>query len=184
MGLVGFSQGQTGGQVTDGMANGPDVATKTDPVVRFHLAAYGRTPTSPMLAFLRDYLRWGGSMQVVAKVLANNEFIAHYGDVDDAGFVALLYERLLLRENDPGWIARHRDDLETGRKTRADLLVTFAESGEYNAQTLPVVRTVSTYHSMLGRVPPATSLANWSARPSVDLATAILASPEYVRRVS
>lgn len=183
VGLSWFNDGRTGGEVASGMTDAPDVATKTDPVVRLYYSAFGRAPDTS--GFTSWRLRSHGGMSIrtiAASFAATAEFSTRYPEGTDAEYVTALYRNVLGRVGDPGWHARHEASLASGAETRASLLVRFSETAENVRNTQATVQTIATYHAMLLRVPSPSSLANWSARPLARLTTAILASSEYVNR--
>lgn len=73
-------------------------------------------------------------LQVATGFVGSNEFQNVYGDLDNKGFVSLLYNNVLGRAADTvglnGWLAQL-----DGGSSRAQVVIGFSESAEYKAST-------------------------------------------------
>ncbi|MDY7105558.1 MAG: DUF4214 domain-containing protein [Actinomycetota bacterium] len=108
----------------------------SDSIVRLYVAALGRQPDGPGLVHWTNHYVAGMPLRTIAgHFAASPEFAARYGNVDDAGYITLLYRNALGREPDAAGHANWMRQLRYGGMDRGDLLVGFSESAELIART-------------------------------------------------
>ncbi|MBY6163313.1 DUF4214 domain-containing protein [Mameliella alba] len=113
--------------------------TAADQVFRMYQTAFDRLPD------LSGHLSWtlgivSGSLDVLsmaATFLNTPEGIATFGSLSNTDFVIAMYENALNRLPDAGGLAFWVNLLDTGAKTRAEIMVFFSESPEFIANTGP-----------------------------------------------
>ncbi|WEJ31935.1 DUF4214 domain-containing protein [Devosia sp. SD17-2] len=111
---------------------------------RVYQAAFARDPDAGGLGFWIKSLDAGTqSTDSMANFFLNSpEFISKYGTpatVSNARYIELLYLNALGRSLDQGGFNFWNDELNSGRRDRADLLLSFADSPENRAQTAPEI---------------------------------------------
>ncbi len=108
-------------------------------VLRLYWAFFDRTPDAEGALYWIDRLDHCASMVDIATVFAEGpEFAATYGDLDDAGFVDLVYANVLGRTPEPAGRAFWLGEIVVGRMTRVDVMLHFAYGDEFtNARPLP-----------------------------------------------
>jgi hypothetical protein len=168
-------------------------------VQRLYLAALGR-PADPVgLGAASAALESGAASTraVAAGLVGSAEFAQRYGAPDNAGFVGLLYENVLGRAPDAAGLNAWVGGLNSGSLTRADVVLGFSESAEFQARTAPAlasglwapdpdaVDVVRLYQATLDRLPDAGGLASSAsaldtgAVTTRQLATALIDSAEF-----
>jgi hypothetical protein len=161
---------------------------KVDPTIRLYNAFFGRLPDTGGLTFWAGQLRKGVSLNGVANSFAaSNEFKTTYGSLSNAAFVNLVYENVLGRAGDAGGVSYWTSQLDTGKKTRGAVMTNFSESHENLVRMAPTVNVVDPYFGMLLRVPTTAELNAGlmiSGTSSVPVITGLLATPEYLARLS
>ena len=179
---------------------GPDVFTATlidtgplpdqlGPVVRLYNAYFRRVPDSDGLAYWAARYRSGAALNEISSWFAQSpEFLATYGSLDQTGFTIQLYRNTMARDPDPGGLAYWVDELNSGRRSRGDVLVGFSESDEFRFRSGPSTEVSVIYMALLGRTPDPEGSAYWTAvlptGPNTEslLVGAIRTSPEYRAR--
>jgi hypothetical protein len=170
------------GDLGAAMLGSPEWATIVAPLSRLYLAALGRLPEHDGLLYWAGVLRSGFPVEAIAGLIATSpEFRDRFGAVDDRGFVGVVYRNVLHRDPDPAgeayWLAR----LAEGR-TRAWLVLAFAESAEHSDATTGALPVAVAYAGLLRRSADPAGLAWWSTQPVGALVAGIVASPEYRAR--
>jgi hypothetical protein len=103
-------------------------------VRRLYLASFLREPDASGLAYWTGRLAAGHPLTAIATHFATSaELRARYGALDDAAFVARLYQNVLGRAPDASGHAHWLSMLAQGR-TRGWVLVSFSESREFVAR--------------------------------------------------
>ena len=142
-GGVGANAIHDGGGVLEAGADEVKIAGQ---VFRLYGATLARTPDADgFLAWsegLAKPVEIGGiTIKQAAGGFANSaEFRNTYGALDSEGFVDLLYRNVLGREADAGGLAGWTARLDGGM-SRAEVVIGFAESQEYQAKTNPALDT-------------------------------------------
>ena len=168
-------------------------------VVRLYQAALGRQPDAAGREFWTSQLMEGAPLSRLANgFLSSPEFLARFGQPDDAGFVATAYRQALGREPDADGQAYWQSKLASGF-SRADLLTGFSESPENRAITAPLVANgiwdgddqvaniARLYKAVLGRTPELDGLRYWDAQADhgateAQMANLFATSPEFNSR--
>lgn len=175
--------GASPGRVGAAFLAAPESAAVVTPVARLYRAAFGRDADHGGLTYWSTTVRATGALTAAAGAFVTSaEFAARYGALDDAGFVRRLYANVLGRAPDGGGLAYWTDELASGRRDRAGVLVALSESSEHRARTEGEIRVVVAFAGLLRRGVDAGGLAYWSARPTEDLVGGVLASAEYRSR--
>lgn len=106
---------------------------------RLYQAAFDRAPDKGGLGYWLLQQQKGLSLDDVAQnFLQSKEFVERYGVQSNAEFVNTLYRNVLHREGDAGGLAFHVGTLDHGA-SRADVLTTFSESPENQAQVASLI---------------------------------------------
>jgi len=107
----------------------------TDDVFRLYRATLDRAPDKDGLVYWSTQLVAGAVFgDVAAGFTDSREFSNTYGDLDDTGFVTLLYNNVLDRAPDAAGLAGWVADLEEGA-ARASIVTGFSQSPEFTAST-------------------------------------------------
>ena len=122
----------------------------------------GRAPTSSRLAYWSAYLHGGGSRAAfIANLTGSPEHVSH--------LIIQLYNNILGRAPTASSLASWQQLVSSKRLTIARVAVTFYASDEYYSHAgggTIATWVTSLYHSVLNRVPPASSVSYWSALAS------------------
>ena len=136
------AQPPTGGVVGRDDGRGDGAASTTSPaaqITRLYDTVFDRAPDDAGLRFWTVALRAGTGLDDMAELLvASPEFRGRYGDLDDGGFVGLLYRNVLDREADDDGLAFWTANLVGRRVDRDDVVLAFSESDEHVARIGPV----------------------------------------------
>ncbi|HSL57222.1 MAG TPA: DUF4214 domain-containing protein, partial [Acidimicrobiales bacterium] len=116
-------------------AAAPPSQVVRDAVSRLYVAYFDREPDTAGLGYWTRVYAHGRSLSSISSHFAvSPEFVGRYGDVDDEGFVRLVYANVLGRDPDGGGLAYWTGVLESGR-SRGSLMVGFSQSAEFRALT-------------------------------------------------
>jgi hypothetical protein len=108
-----------------------EAALHHEEVRSLYLAYFGREPDARGAAYWQNRRRSGVSVAAIsAYFAASAEFQGRYGELDDAGFVALVYANVLARTPDPGGYDYWRQQLSRGL-SRGTLMAHFARAPEF-----------------------------------------------------
>jgi serralysin len=111
-------------------ANGPAA-------FRLYQAAFARSPDEAGLKVQIHALDTGTSLlQLARNFIGSGEFVAKYGNPDNAGYATAMYRNVLGRDPDAGGLKVQVDALNSGL-ARDQLLVNFSESAENLTLTAP-----------------------------------------------
>jgi hypothetical protein len=137
------------------VANLAEDAEQTDgPAIRLYTAYFGRTPDTGGVKFWSKKLRSGSTLLNVSDFFStSSEFKNTYGDIDEAEFVALIYRNVLNRNPDGTGFSFWTRQLQSGRYSRAEVMIGFSESSEFKTKNIARVGTTIAYLHMLNRVP-------------------------------
>lgn len=105
---------------------------------RLYQAAFNRAPDLPGLGYWISHLDKGMGLTEVAYCFEmSTEFQSLYGtNLSNAQLITLLYRNALHREPDAEGFNYWLDVMDTGRKTRPEMLINFSESAENKAQII------------------------------------------------
>ncbi|HEX7135597.1 MAG TPA: DUF4214 domain-containing protein, partial [Iamia sp.] len=163
-----------------------DNTGNVDPVTRLYRAYFLRIPDQAGLDFWIARRRSGQSLNQISQSFAQSlEFTTLYGSLSNEGFVNRIYENVLGRPGEPDGVAFWTSQLNSGARTRGQVMTGFSESPEYKGQQRAEVDVSVAYIALLGRRPTNTEHATHVAAiesGSLTLASlhaAILAGDEY-----
>ena len=128
--------------------------------------------------------------QVVQVFLGSGEFQSRFGsNLTNAQFVERMYNNILLRSSDPGGLNGWVQALNSGQVTRAQLALSFLDSGEFQSLSASQNRVDISllYFDMLRRNPDAGGFSGWvgvlnAGVPLTSVIDAFLNSSEYQAR--
>jgi len=109
-------------------------------VARLYGTSFGRLPDAAGLRAWREALDSGAQtpLALAQAFTTSQEFNSRYGiNLTTAEFVEELYVNTLQRASDPAGQAAWVDAIESGRLTRADVVLGFSESAEHVSITAP-----------------------------------------------
>ena len=145
-------------------------------VYRLYLATLDRVPDTVGYTGWTEQLVQGSSglVQVAAGFVGSPEFQATYGDLNDTGFLQLLYMNVLGREADAAGLAGWTAVLADGA-SRADVVIGFSESQEFRNNTMADANTFAQgnnaaswsddiyrlYQATLNRAPDEAGFLGW-----------------------
>lgn len=172
------------GQYLSSLVQGSAYQSKTGGVTRLYRAFFLRPPDTPGLQYWWDGVNNGRSLHRIANIMASSaEFIERYGNLTNADYVDRVYQNVLGRPADPDGKAHWVGELESGKRTRGQVMVGFSESSEYKGQWKATNDVIITFFAALHRVPTAAELTNWIGSSNVSLATSLLRSRSYHARI-
>jgi hypothetical protein len=159
---------------------------------RLYQAAFARPADDAGVAYWAGALHAGASLvDIAGAFLASAEFQARYGSLDNPGFVTALYTNVLGRAPDAAGLSYWQTQLDGGTATRPQVLASFSESAENEANTPASANAQSAarlYWAELGRAPDTAGLKFWTSQLSSGAATltteadALASSPEFAAR--
>ena len=122
-----------------------DVTGAAGQAYRLYQAALSRAPEAAGLGFQMKALDDGAPLvQIANNFISSPEFGAKYGNMSNGQFVSQLYVNVLGRAGDASGQQYHTARLEAG-VSRADVVIGFSESPEFQAQLLGVMQNGMTY---------------------------------------
>lgn len=195
--------GTSGDDTLKGTSADPAFDPASAQIYRLYHATLGRDPD------LTGLIDWVGRFQTGTHTLDSAavgfvnsaEFQSQYGGVSDGQFVTLLYNNVLERDPDPAGYANWLTQLTDQSLSRAELVIQFAQSGEFITNTRAEVLQYSQgamqadwgddvfrlYHATLERDPDAGGFNHWSQKLAeglslADTAEGFVASAEFQTR--
>lgn len=161
-------------------------------VIRLYRAYFLRQAEFSGFDYWRNEIRDGDrSIRNVSQYFANSaEFDQRYGDLDDAEFVSLVYRNVLGRNPEATGFSFWTRQLDSGLRTRGEVMLNFSESSEYKGLSERLVLATEIYGDMLNRVPTPAELSPFALLGGslADVENAIyvhvMSLPEYLNRVS
>lgn len=182
----------THAQVIQSLMNSSEFQGRFGPLVRLYTAYFLRTPDYGGLMHWFNAMYpdsgYGSSLAQVSDAFAGSpEFVSRYGALDNAGFVALVYQNVLGRDAEPGGFAYWLAQLNAGM-SRGEMMIGFSESAENQNATTNTQRITLTYAGMLRRSPNTDEHAQWLADMNagradvISLINSLLQSAEYAAR--
>lgn len=175
-----FDDGSAGGAVINRVTLNPQVRLKINPIVRMYMAWLGRPPTMAEFELARDLARAGvPNDKVASRMLIDSGAKSLSHEQFATQLVANASGRAITPEELDFVVA-----LREGGQLMSQIVVAVSESTDFQTTADPTVRLVVTYSMMRDRMPATATTAKWLGRPTTELATAIVDSAEYRRRVS
>jgi hypothetical protein len=136
--LVGFSEsGEYVNKTRDAVDHGLWLRDDQAAVIaRLYDTVLERDPDAVGLTSWKGALQGGITLQQIADGFTNSpEFIEKYGNLDNLGFVQQLYRNVLDRDGEASGVAAWKGELDSGKLTRADVVLGFSESIEHQIKT-------------------------------------------------
>lgn len=176
------------GQVIENFFNSVEFQGTIAPVARLYFAYFLRVPDYDGLNYWIGRYRGGDSLDSISNIFAGSpEFTNTYGSLTNPQFVDLVYQNVLGRAADAGgrafWIA----ELDSGRRTRGNVMLQFSEGAEYRGLINNEVYVTMMYVGMLRRAPEPGGFAFWAdymdqGNSGLSLINGFLGSAEYRNR--
>jgi hypothetical protein len=179
----------TRAETVDGIMGLTEYAGRVPPIARLYFAAFQRMPDHAGLLYWVNVHAQGTPLASIAEFFATSpEFLATYGALSNDAFITLLYQNVLGRAPDVGGLAYWVGQLDSGAKTRGDVLAGFSESAEFQTLTANEVYVVGVYSGLLLRTPGQAEFDNWVAfldggGSNLVFIDNLLASVEYLVRL-
>jgi hypothetical protein len=155
------------------------------PVARLYFAYFLRIPDYGGLMYWIGRFRSGASLDSISNYFAASpEFAQAYGALNNAQFVTRVYLNVLGRAPDAGGLAFWTSELDSGARTRGQVMLGFSESAEYRSLIANEVAVTMIYIGMLRRAPDAGGFAYWvdsldRGHSAQTLINGFLTSSEY-----
>lgn len=182
-GVAGLEDGQTPAAFTAGLLDGDAYNRRTGAVIRLYRAIFLRSPETGGLAYWAAEANRGVSLKRIADLMVRApEFDILYGDLDDGEFVDLVYDNVLHREASEEDRAYWVDELQSGRRSRGQVMVGFSESPEYKGAEAALVRVYGAFFGLVRRAPSNAERDQWSDQTTLATTTFLLKSFSYANR--
>jgi uncharacterized delta-60 repeat protein len=175
----------TRGQVIESFFSSAEFQGTIAPVARLYFAYFLRIPDYSGLNFWIGYYRAGNTLDAISnQFVQSGEFQGTYGALDNGQFVDLVYQNVLGRAPDAQGRAFWKNELDTGARTRGQVMLQFSESAEYRGTSGAEVYVTMAYIGMLRRAPDAGGFNFWvqqidNGGSGLALINGFLGSPEY-----
>ena len=141
-----------------------DFQDTVTPIARLYLATFGRFPDYEGINYYTGQREEARPLAEIAdEFVGSREFATLYGELDDAAFVARMFENVLGYASQADVRAYWVSELESGRMTRGQVLVDLAESGAFRERSANQVFVSTAYVEILRRTPDAEGHARWVA---------------------
>ena len=178
----------TRAQVIESFFWSEEFGVRIAPIVRLYFAYFLRIPDYEGLMYWVDAHNNGTSLGAISDSFAGSEeFQQRYGTLSNEVFVELIYQNILGRAPDPGGYAFWVGELNSGRRTRGQVMIGFSESSEYKGLTSHEVYVTMMYMGMLRRGPEEDGFNFWVdyldiGNSGLALIDGFLYSQEYANR--
>jgi len=148
------SSGKLPGDLVDSLRDGTDAVNNVDPVVRLYSAYFLRPPDPSGLTYYLGKRRSGSTLSSLSNIfVASNEFKTRYGSLSNENYVKLVYQNVLARQPDAAGLQYWTNQLNTKKKSRGQVMLSFSDSSEYKRKKATYVDAVSIYLQFLGKYP-------------------------------
>ena len=175
-------------QVIESFFWSEEFGVRIAPIVRLYFAYFLRIPDYVGLMSWINAYNSGWSLGAISDSFAGSEeFQQTYGSLNNEQFVTLVYQNVLGRSPDPGGYAHWVGELNSGRRTRGQVMLEFSESAEYEANSSNEVFVTMIYVGMLRRSPEEEGFDYWvnyldSGNSGLGFIDGFLNSTEYANR--
>jgi len=182
------SGAMTRAQVIESFFWSEEFGARIAPIVRLYFSYFLRIPDSVGLMYWINVYNIGWSLGAISDSFAGSEeFQQTYGALSNEAFVNLVYQNILGRAPDPGGYAFWAGEMNSGRRTRGQVMIGFSESDEYEGLTSHEVYVTMMYIGMLRRSPEDEEFNFWvdyldSGHSGLALIDGFLYSQEYADR--
>lgn len=182
-GITGLNDGTPNSLYARNLIQTDAYQRRTGGVTRLYRALFLRDPDTPGLAYWWGQVNSRRSLQRIANIMAaSSEFRERYGDLSNDGYVDLVYQNVLNRPPDEAGRAFWVGELDSGRRTRGEMMAGFTESSEYRNATNAPVNVIITYFGLLRRVATPAEITTWQSQSNQALASSLLSSFSYADR--
>lgn len=189
-GVNAINAGQSRPAFIEALIKSPAYEDLGGPVTRLYSAYFLRFPDVQGYDFWVDAYRVNNPWTFIgiSNFFATSpEFTQRYGSLNNAQFVDLIYQNVLGRAPDPTGRAFWIDELNSGRRSRGQVMADFSESPENKAATRGRVQLTAVTEDMVKRVPTTAEINQWlpavqSGGSIQPLITTIYNSAEYRAR--
>lgn len=131
-----------------------DATKNVDPTTRLYAAYFLRIPDKGGLSFWLNRRRSGWTLSRISNNFAgSSEFRTTYGSLTNRQFVQLVYRNVLDREGEPTGVDYWTNQLNTGRRSRGQVMLNFSDSNEYKTAQVDEVNAAVVYIFLVGRSP-------------------------------
>ena len=178
----------TKAQVIESFFWSQEFGVQIAPVARLYFAYFLRIPDYGGLQYWINEYKSGKPLQWISDFFAaSQEFQQRYGSLNNQQFVELIYQNIMGRSPDAGGLAFWTDELNSGRRTRGQVMLEFSESPEYQQTSSNEVYVTMMYIGMLRRSPEEGGFNFWvnyldSGNSGLALINGFLSSAEYANR--
>lgn len=123
------------------------------PIARLYFAYFDRRPDKGGFDYWNQILvSQTADLQFTSDLFATSpEFQLTYGVLDNASFVVLVYNNVLVRRPDQGGFSYWYGLLNSGAITRGEMMTFFSDSAEFVRKSEPAVEAVLAYDALLQR---------------------------------
>ncbi|HEV7720379.1 MAG TPA: DUF4214 domain-containing protein [Iamia sp.] len=178
-------------EVVDSLAHSNVWSSQRGPVIRLYWAFFERVPDKGGMDYWIGEAQKGLSLaKMASKFAQSQEFKTKYGPLSNSAFVTAIYQNIFDRDPEPAGLAYWKGELDSGARTRGDVMVGFSESAEGRLLLAPAVDSVLVWLGMMRTVPPSAWNIEGVAEgyglgePPEIIPEAILAEGGYADRVS
>lgn len=149
-------------------------------MTRLYWSFFLRVPDKGGLDYWVGRYAAGASLAKIAATFSqSSEFQNTYGALSNSAFVTLIYQNIFGRDPDAGGLAYWTAKLDSGAKTRGDVMVSFSESSEGRRVLAPPVDLVLVHLGMLRVMPADPTFTSW--RKALEAGTLVI--EQYARLV-
>jgi serine protease len=166
----------------------PEFGQNIAPVVDLYFAYFRRIPDYYGLMSWVNLRAQGTTLETIADAFGESpEFQQTYGTLSNSQFVELVYQNVLGRQADPDGLAFWTDELDSGRRSRGEVMIGFIDSPEFQGLYGNKVYVTMVYMGLLRRSPDPDGFAYWVGRMNSGdsgqiLIEGFLNSAEYAAR--
>ncbi|HEV7723100.1 MAG TPA: trypsin-like serine protease [Iamia sp.] len=182
-GVANFNNGQLPEVYAHNLLNQATYQTRTGGVIRLYRAVFLRKPDTAGLVYWWREVNRGVSLKRIADLMVTApEFELLYGELDNVEFVEQVYDNVLDRAPSTNernyWVG----ELNSGARSRGQVMVGFSESPEYKGATATSTRVIGPFFALLRRVPVDADITYWGGQSQQSLVTTLIKSWEYANR--
>ena len=142
------------GDLVVALRGGTDATANVDPVVRLYSAYLVRIPDASGLNFWLGRRRAGWTLsRISSNFAASSEFTRRYGSLTNRQFVEQIYLNVLGRAGEASGVNFWTGQLDSGKKSRGQVMINFSESNEYKTKQVNKVHAAVVYIHLRGKTP-------------------------------
>jgi len=165
-----------------------EMEVKVIPIIRLYFAYFNRLPDLDGLKYWINLMFFGSDLNTISEQFAtSSEFQNQYGQLDDEGFIQLVYQNIFGRAADSEGLNFWLSQLADGVVTRGQMMADFSESTEYKKMTENAGDIIVLYLGLLNRMPDQNGVNYWIIQLDddaslLDIIEFFLATSEYYER--